>query len=275
MKPLIACLLFVSACSINTANADRLDYLAGLNNPEYVRFDSEIMERPFHIFIRLPEDFEKDKKYSVVYLLDGDIAFPLLASYHLLLSFDEPMIDDAIIVGISYGTHDPENGNYRRSDYSTPTEGGSGQADVYQTFLKSELLPYIEKNYPADPDRRIIVGQSRGAHFVLYTAFTQPDLFWGHIASNPSLSPDKVFFFTDHKLPPSTKTNLFFANGSNDWPALRADSLELFDHLAKQNSLPWRLKTITLADETHAAGLTNVYRAGLKWFFSNDTVEGK
>ncbi len=275
MKKLFPPLFISMVLTIASAKADRLDYLAGLHNPDYRLFDSEVMERPFHIFVRLPEDVEADKKYPVIYLLDGDITFPLIASYHLLLAFDEPAIDESIVVGISYGTHDPDNGNFRGVDYTTPTQGGNGRADDYQLFLKNELIPHIEAHYPADPNRRVIVGQSRGAHFVLYTAYTDPSLFWGHIASNPSLSPNKEFFFKAFENPSTTKSNLFFANGSNDWPSLRAETLELFEHLENQPSLPWSLKTVTLENETHAAGLTNVYRKGLRWMFENTRSDSK
>jgi len=261
-----------------SATAERIDYLAGLAPADHIKLDSEIVGRPYHIFVRLPEDYHKtDTLYPTVYLLDGDIAFPILGAYHLLLSYDEP-VPDAIIVGISYGTFDHNGGNYRGTDYSTPPlpidyrngvdNGASdGGATKYQKFLSQELIPHIEAKYRSDHTRRILVGQSRGAHFVLYSALSQPNLFWGRIASNPSLRPNTDFFFQDLSDMPLTDSHLFFSSASRDQERLRTEALELFDHLSKQKKIPWRLKTVTLEDETHGAGFTNVYRAGMKWLF--------
>lgn len=260
------------ACFAN-ANAAPIDHLAGLAG-DYFKLDSENVGRPYHIYVRLPEDYDPaSKKYPVVYLLDGDIAFPIIGAYHLLLHYDEP-VPEAIIVGISYGSFDPNKGNYRSVDYSTPPlEDGDleGGAAAYQTFLADELFPAIETRYAADPAKRILVGQSRGAHFVLYSAISRPDLFWGRIASNPSLNPNREFFFQSLAEMAPADSNLFFSSGSRDRESLRAGALELFDHFEHEPEKPWRLKTVTLESETHAAGFVNVYREGMIWLFSTDT----
>lgn len=266
-----ASLLIAMSAFFTNAAADRLDHLPALNDPDHHVFTSETLGRPFHVYVRLPYDYDEAKDYPVVYLLDGDVLFPLIGAYQLLLEFDEP-VPEVIIVGIAYGGLGRENGNYRGTDYSAPGGEREGVADQYQRFLSDELLPFVEERYPADPARRIIFGQSRGAHFVLYTALTQPTLFWGHIASNPSLQPNKAFFFEDHGHPPSTASNLFFSSGSRDWERLRTEAREWFDHWSGKADTPWRLKTVTLEGETHAAGVTNVYRAAMKWLFADEAA---
>ena len=37
----------------------------------------------------------------------------------------------------------------------------------------------IERRYRADPDRRVLFGQSRGGYMVLWSAFTVPGSFLG------------------------------------------------------------------------------------------------
>ena len=265
--------------TVSPAQADRIDHLPGLAPADHIRMDSEATGRPYHIFVRLPEGYEEtDKTYPTVYLLDGDILFPILGAYHLLLSYDEA-VPDAIMVGISYGTFDRDNGNFRGVDYSTPplpeeywrgVDNGApdGGAAKYQKFLETELIPHIEKKYRSNPARRIIIGQSRGGHFVLYSAMTKPNLFWGHIASNPSLEPNKEFFFQELGFPASTDSNLFFSSGTRDIERLRGEALELFEHLKTQKIRPWLLKTMSLDGETHAAGIVNVYRNAMMWLFS-------
>lgn len=268
------------------ATAERIDHLTGLAPADHVKLNSEIVGRPYHIFVRLPEDYHKtDKLYPTVYLLDGDIAFPIFGAYHLLLSYDEP-VPDAIIVGVSYGTFDRDNGNFRGVDYSTPPlpdnfrqgvdDGGKeGGAARFQNFLSEELIPRIEADYRSDASRRILVGQSRGAHFVLYSALNKPDLFWGRIASNPSLKPNKEFFFQDLNDIEPAQSHLFFTSGARDYEDLRKEALELFDHWSKQETTPWRLEMRTLEDETHAAGFVRVYRAGMKWLFPGAEKENQ
>lgn len=261
--------------------ADGIDRLPALAPADYMEMMSEETGRPYHIFVRLPADYSTSgKTYPIVYLLDGDIAFPLLASYHLLLHYDEA-IPEAVIVGVGYGGFGEENGNYRGVDYSTPPlppdyrqgvdEGADdGGAAAFQRFLSAELMPRLEADYRVDASRRILVGQSRGGHFVLYSAYAQPDLFWGRIASNPPLYPNETLFFQSFENPRDSGTHLFIASASRDRAPLRAGALALFDHLGAQAATPWRVKTQTMEDETHAAGLPNVYRAGMKWLFADD-----
>ncbi len=264
--------IFVTFTFFSNATAGPIDFLPGIKG-DYFEIHSDKVERPYHIYVRLPEGYEEaDKNFPVIYLLDGDILFPILGAYHLLLQYDEP-VPEAIIVGISYGTFDRNNGNFRSVDYSTPPlEDGNpkGGAALYQSFLKEELLPEIEKRYRADPTRRILVGQSRGAHFALYSAISQPDLFWGRIASNPSLNPNKEFFFQSFSKTTPITSKLFFSSGSRDWETLRSDTLELFEHFENEPNKPWQLKTITMESETHAAGIVNVYRKGLLWIFNSE-----
>ena len=119
----------------------------------------------------------------------------MLAPYYFLLKFDEPM-PEAIIVGISYGANSRAEGNYRGTDYTAPSPEREtyGGASAYQNFLADELLPLIERKYRVDKTRRILFGQSIAGQFVLYSAMTRPDLFWGRIASNPALHRNLEFF---------------------------------------------------------------------------------
>lgn len=267
--------LFLAAILVFSAPAAKAEApagpLAGLAG-DYFLLDSETLERPFHIHVRYPEGYaESEETYPVVYLLDGDILFPILGAYHLLLHYDEP-VPDAIIVGIAYGTFDPASGNHRATDYSAPPldDGDrNGGAAAFQRFLKTQLIPAVEDRYKADPERRILVGQSRGAHFVLYSAFTDPDLFWGRILSNPSLEPNRQMFFAAPATARRDDLKLFFASGSRDWERLRPPALDWFAHWRERDDAPWRLRTVTMDGETHAAGITNVYRAGMIWLFES------
>jgi predicted alpha/beta superfamily hydrolase len=239
---------------------------------DYFPFDSKAVGRPFHIFVRIPEEYgdEETTRYPVVYVLDGDSLFPILAASHLFLTVDEGL-PDAIVVGIAYGSFDPSI-NRRGFDFtarSEPTDDSPrGGAAAFHDFLKSELIPEIEKRYRADPSHRILFGQSLGGSLVLYSAFTEPDVFWGRIASNPAFERDRELFFSPAT--PSTKKDLglVVTSGSRDRQELRRAALEWFDAWRAIEDKPWSLHTVTIEGGTHAADSANSYRAGMLWLFN-------
>src|SRR5690606_2115211 len=83
---------------------EHLPALAG----DYFPIRSQATGRTYHVYVRLPEGYDPDAdvRWPVVYLLDGDSLFPLLAPTHLFLHYDEHL-PEAIIVGIAYGGFDP------------------------------------------------------------------------------------------------------------------------------------------------------------------------
>jgi len=205
-----------------------LDYLPALSG-DYFKYDSSIIGRPFHIYVRLPESYEEKASslYPVVYILDGDSLFPILAPNHLFLGYDEKL-PEAIIVGIAYGSFDPKT-NKRGYDFSAPAKdakSNQGGAPEFLSFLKAELLPEIESRYRADPEKRVLFGQSRGGYMVLYSAFIDPDLFWGRIASNATFYPGRERFFSPAAAFKKSDLGLVVTSGSHDYPKLRKDALE-------------------------------------------------
>lgn len=243
--------------------------LQGLGDTRYHKHESPLLQHTYHIFLRLPEDMTADKKYPVVYCLDGGVGYPLLAGFYRYIRLGEE-VPDAIIVGIAYGTTDWRNGNNRGHDYTAPSserEHWGGAAD-FQRMLKEELIPLVEKNYPADGSRRIIIGQSLGGQFVLYTAQTDPGLFWGHIASNPALHRNLDFFLkTLPEAPKGVKPKLFVSSGSDDNPRFRQPALAWIKHWESQKDRPWQLKTTTLEGHSHFSALPEAFRQGMRWFF--------
>ncbi len=246
---------------------DHLPALAG----DYFHLPWPEQQRGFHIYVRLPADYaaQPDRHFPVVYLLDGDAAFPILAPIHLLLTYDEQM-PEAIVVGIAYGGFDPSV-NRRDVDYTGPAPGtpeAEARAPAFHAFLEDRLLPEVERRYRADPDRRILVGQSRGGSFVLYSALSRPDVFWGRIASNPSFWRDGERHFGAAATASRPDLRLFYASGSRDRPQGRAGALRWFESWRNRPNKPWALRFVTIEGGTHAANLTDAYRAGMLWLLS-------
>ena len=246
--------------------------MQGLSDTRQHVVTSRVLDKRFHVLVGLPETYDPDgdTDYPVVYILDGGDLYPLLKAYsgYLQAGNEAPAL---ILVGISYGTSDWENGNDRSHDYTAPTderEHWGGAAD-FQKFLSYELLPLIEGHYRARADRRVIFGQSLGGQFVLYTAQTQPDLFWGHIASNPALHRNLPLFISMRPEPPATPSHLFVGSASNDDPRFREPALKWIEHWSAQVDKPWWLHVETLEGHNHFSAPPASFRRGIRWLFAN------
>ncbi len=225
--------------------------------------------RTYHIHVRLPDGYDVagTETYPVVYVLDGDSLWPILAANHLFLTYDDAL-PEAIIVGIAYGSFSPEI-NARSVDFMPPGSAGyEAGAPDFARFLEDEVLPVVETRYRADPQRRILFGQSRGGSFVLYSAFTHPDLFWGRIASNPAFAPTEAFFHGDPAQASRSDLKLMVTSGEQDRPDLREAALRWAEAWEDRADQPWNARVQTIAGGTHAANSTDSYRAGLRWFFT-------
>jgi predicted alpha/beta superfamily hydrolase len=272
-------MLILPACQptthVSSASSDGLvplDYLPALSG-DYFKFDSRVLGRPFHIYVRLPENYDRspDMQYPVIYVLDGDSLFPILAANHLFLHYDEDL-PEAIVVGIAYGSFDTAT-NKRGFDFSAPApdaDHNQGGAPAFQKFLRTELIPEVENRYKTDPSRRILFGQSRGGYIVLYSAFMDPDLFWGCIASNPVFNPGRELFFSPAAPATRKDLGLVVTSGSRDRPQLRKEVLKWFEAWKDRDDAPWALKIATIEGGTHAADSTNSYRLAVIWLFGRN-----
>jgi uncharacterized protein len=268
----LAAVIAAPSASAQQAVPVPLDHLPALKG-DYFRWSSPAVGRDYHIYVRLPQGYAEapERHYPVVYLLDGDSLFPLLAASHLLLTIDEKL-PEAIVVGIAYGSFEPAV-NRRSIDFMSAAPGvpaAEAGASAFHRFLKAELLPEIERRYRADPARRILVGQSRGGSFVLYSAFTDPDLFWGRIASNPSFGRDGERYFGPASAGSRRDLHLIVASGSRDVPQLREDALRWSRAWQGRRDAPWAVRFVTIEGGTHAASIPAVYRAGMLRLFGPD-----
>ena len=205
----------------------------------------------------------------VIPVVVGGTLYPLFASYTRLLRFAGD-VPDFILVGISYGTDDWQQGNDRSHDYTAPTDERDhwGGAEDFREFLDGELLPLIESTYRSDASRRVLFGRSLGGQFVLYSAQTRPSLFWGHIASNPALHRNLPLFLAMRPDTPEVTSHLFVSSAVNDDPRFRVPALEWIAHWTEEEDLPWRLHVEDLEGHNHFSTPAAAFRRGLSWLFA-------
>lgn len=150
---------------------------------------SQILNEDRILNIYLPEDYNKDTKYPVIYLLDGSadedfIHVVGIVQYNTFAWVDR--IPKSIVVGIA-NTNRKKNftspSNREIDKRLIPDNGGSEQ---FISFIEKELQPYIETKYKTTEDKTII-GQSLGGLLATEILFTKPQLFNKYIIISPSL----------------------------------------------------------------------------------------
>ena len=275
MKIICLTLLFWLTVHPSSPLAFDTAYLHGLGDTRYHYVESEHVGRNYHVYVMLPSGYDKtaNRQYPTIYLLDGGALFPMMASYYRYLNFGEE-IPDAIIVGISYGSDNFEGGNYRSTDFTAPSSERDywGGAERFQSFLSDELFKLVENTYASDATQRIIFGQSIGGQFVLYSALTRPELFWGRIASNPALHRNLPFFLETHfkeGMKPAD-SRLFVANGTLNDKRFQVPAERWVEHWSAMKARPWVLKTIDLEGHSHMSTPPAAFRQGLTWLFDSN-----
>lgn len=148
--------------------------------------------RSYQVFVSLPSSYETNpnRTYPVLYVTDAAYGFPLISQIARRMNLDGPRIEDFILVGLSYGVGDDpklsRNRDYTpssRPNARTPEGGGP----AYQTYLKTQALPFIDARFRTDPQRRMILGHSFGSLLATQILFSEPDLFSTYVLGSPSL----------------------------------------------------------------------------------------
>ena len=132
------------------------------------------------------------KRYPVVYVLDGDAHF--LSTVGMIQQLSQAngnaVLPEMIVVGI-------ENTNRLRDlTPSLVTPGNNASVNPFVNFLKTELMPYVDKNYNTAP-YRILIGHSLGGLTAIDILTNSPELFNAYIAIDPSMWYDDEKFLNN------------------------------------------------------------------------------
>lgn len=238
------------------------------------KFYSEIEKDTFNIFISLPKNYENsNKSFPVVYVLDANVAFDMVATIMKLQS-NGMDCKQAIYVGIGYKdiiTMD----SLRFRDYSYPSEIEGYGAYVFSRFLKNELIPRINKKYKTLPNENILIGHSLSGYFVMYnllqSAIEKEILFKGYIAGSPFIGNDSMFVNMEKRLSEKTDSlpvKLFMCSGTID----DTDSMQIVftDILKKRDYKGLKYKSIIFNDFEHMDVLIPTWSRGLKYMLKNE-----
>lgn len=259
--------LLLAAFTSQAADQRVLDHAQVIADSRYHHVPVKDLNRGFHLLVRLPVNYPEKMKesYPVVYLLDGGMLFPMLSAYYRYLRLEE-LVPDMIVVGISYGASSFPEGNYRSHDYTAPSKERDhyGGAERFQQVLSEQILPLIEQNYRADPKKRYLFGQSLGGQLVIYSAMTRPELFAGHIASNPALHGN-LDYFLEPRREVGQLSKLLVLSAESDEERFLTPRLKWIERWEGGNELPVTLDVRYLDGYGHFSIVTESFRQGLIW----------
>ncbi len=229
--------------------------------------------RDYDLYIRLPNDYEKNPKmkYPVLYLLDGQWDFKMVESIFGCLEYDG-YVPNMIIVGITYSGENADYESLRAKDYTPVPDSnipGSGGAQKFLSFFKEELMPFVETNYRANPSIRILMGSSFGGTFALYALFTEPTLFTGYVAASPVTVYGNRFAFEQEEAyvreHADLPAKLYLAVGELE--SLRSPVEMYMEVLKERNYANFKLETRVIEGEGHSSTKPEAYTRGLRFVF--------
>jgi len=224
---------------------------------------SEIYGKERQLMIALPEEAaETDKRYPVLYVLDGQKWFlEALSQYKVLQSYD--YIPSIIIVGIN--TED------------SPRYGFFAQADKLQDHLEKEIIPYVESNLLAS-DERIILGWQFASAFLIQTMAEKPQLFDAWLAASPyPIQGNRLNLLKQSLNDQSLNTGtLVFATNLNETSVEEdAEALEKVLAMHAPQDLHWKyvhLNQETITSAGHLMTPVGTLYAGLRTYYGNYPV---
>ena len=167
MIALLIALVF-SGCSQNTAQ-----------DQQFTLKSDYSLNGEFTISVKLPSHYyETNKDYPVFYMTDADWFFGIATDMAYGMEMGGK---DFILVGIGYGDKVACREKRLKDLGSDLNAEGIPAYTLYQSFLKEELFPAIEKRYRALSTNRTYCGWSLGALFANHMLYEQRDLFDNYI----------------------------------------------------------------------------------------------
>jgi predicted alpha/beta superfamily hydrolase len=192
---------------------------------EVKEIKSKLINESYTISVSLPAAYDSQKKYPVIYLLDSNIYFDIVAQIlrHYRESANMP---EAILVGIGYSDYATTD-KLRSRDFTYPPALPeyklpflTGGAKEFLAFINSQVVPFIDAHYAADPRQRILMGHSLGGYFTSFAMHenlaANNDVFSGYIAASPTVFYNNNYLikkFADANFKNEGKTKIYISFG--------------------------------------------------------------
>jgi predicted alpha/beta superfamily hydrolase len=227
--------------------------------------------------VHLPEGYAREpaRRYPVIYVLDGSSQdVHTAASAELMARIGAS--PETIVVGIPN-----VDGKGRQRDYTPPgmrqdiddADGPQGRADRFLAFLRSELIPHVEREFRANGERTL-AGNSRGGLFAVYALTASDGLFEHYIANSPALWRDDGEmvkrldrYLRDHRGP---RGDLFLSLGGAENAKMKRAFGRAVATLQRDAGAGLRWKAYTTPAATHADNAVKATPVALRWIADDD-----
>lgn len=143
------------------------------------------------------------KRYPVVYVLDADAQFASTTSMLQFLSTNyNTRCPEMIVVGILHPDRrkdlTPTHVTADPPFWAPGTGKTSGGGEPFISFIEQELMPYINRHYPTQPEK-LLIGHSLGGLTVMQIFVHHTHLFNAYICIDPSMWWDKQTLLKETK----------------------------------------------------------------------------
>lgn len=245
-----------------------------------------------NVDVWLPDGYSKNKKYSVLYMHDGQMLYDPEMTWNqqawdidntLTKLLKEKAVQNVIVVGIW------NDKKLRHSDYFpqkpfknlTPSQKDtirsqlrnagrsekefSPNSDNYLKFIVKELKPYIDKKYSVYKDRKhtFIAGSSMGGLISLYAICEYPEVFGGaacistHWPGTFTLKnnpfPQAMLTYFESHISDARNHKLYFDTGDKTLDALYPEIQQKADNIIKKAGFSEKhWKTLYFPGEDHS-----------------------
>ncbi len=172
------------------------------------RLHSVHVNQEFEVHVGVPVSRrDGSERFPVLYMTDSQGGLSFAEETRLMQALGD--LKSFIMVGIGYPGENLLSGmrvrwrDLTQAEYSgelipdvwdavvpgvlAATDKASGGAPEFLRFLRDELVPFIDANYPTVPGDRGYWGDSLGGLFGLYAMLTEPDVFNRYIIGSPSI----------------------------------------------------------------------------------------
>ena len=272
----------------STVNSQEIKQSSGIIK-RFEQFYSEYVS-PRNIDVWLPDNYNTDRKYAVLYMHDGQMLFdPATTWNHQAWDADdvaaklmeEGSVMDFIIVGIwnsekkrhsDYFPQKPfeslsqeqKNTIIHQLQYAEKTiDTFQPNSDNYLKFIVDELKPYIDKSFSVytDKNHTFIAGSSMGGLISMYAVTQYPDIFGGAACISthwPGIFsvennpiPDAFAEYLVSTLPHMNNNYLYFDHGDQTLDAFYPPLQKKIDNImASYPSNLWTSKFFAGADHS-------------------------
>jgi predicted alpha/beta superfamily hydrolase len=223
MAKFIACCCLLLLHTLVHAQADKKVVIGTIDSVQ-----SKVLNEQRYVWVYTPGtpgSPDPNKKYPVVYLLDGDVHFySVVGLIHQLSTINgNNLSPEMIVVGIPNTdrtrdlTPSHEKGGMLDSNFTRTSGGGEN----FTSFLEKELIPYIDAKYPTT-SYRTLIGHSFGGLMVINTLVHHTKLFNAYLAIDPSMWWDDKKLLQETKQALATRTfpgRSLFVGIANTMPA--------------------------------------------------------